>query len=113
MLTKGKTYGMAVKDVYPEIGDLDPAEGVFVGRVKTRKTGNSISLTVPKAAKLRDGVQYNTFVFPDGTIVYKPKLRSQGDESPWENGEYDHYDFREALSHGLDYSDEKRVGREL
>lgn len=50
---------------------------------------------------------------PDETIAYKPKAQSQGDKNPWVNGEYDHYDFHEALDHGLDYSDEKRVGKEL
>lgn len=104
---------MTNEDAYHEISDLDPAEGVFAGEVKTRKTGNSISLTVPKTAKPKDGIQYNTIVFQDGTIVYKPIPQSQEDKNPWLDGEYDHYDFRDALDHGLNYSDEKRIGKEL
>ncbi|MFT8411770.1 MAG: hypothetical protein ABF743_13825 [Schleiferilactobacillus perolens] len=72
---------MTNEDAYHEISDLDPAEGVFAGEVKTRKTGNSISLTVPKTAKPKDGIQYNTIVFPDGTIVYKPIPQSQEDKT--------------------------------
>lgn len=110
---KGTVYGMRNKNTYQIIGNLDPAEGVFAGKVKTQKVGNSISLPVPRTVKIRDGIQYNTIVFPDGTIVYKPKPQSQGDENPWLDGEYDHCDFREALDHGLNYSDEKRAGKEL
>lgn len=106
---------MAMKDVYQEISDLNPADAVFAGEVKTRKTGNSISLTVPKTVKPRDGVQYTTIVFPDGTIVYKPNPQPEpeADKNPWLDGEYDHYDFKDALDHGMDYSDEDRTGREL
>ncbi|WP_040537112.1 hypothetical protein [Schleiferilactobacillus shenzhenensis] len=90
---------------------LDLTGSIVGGEVKSRRTGHSISLTVPKAVKPKDGVVYTTFALPDGTLVYRPKAVNT--DNPWLDGEYDHYDFEDALDDGLNYSNEQRVGKEL
>lgn len=78
-----------------------------LGTFTVRKTGNSLSLTIPKELGV---VSEDIYMLTgnDGTLVYTP----QKNDNPWTNGEYDYYNFKKDLEEvenvGIDYS----VGKE-
>lgn len=78
-----------------------------LGTFTVRKTGNSLSLTIPKELGVVSGDIY-LLTENDGTLVYTP----QKNDNPWTNGEYDYYNFKKDLEEvenvGIDYS----VGKE-
>lgn len=51
---------------------FNPEKGVILGKVKSRKSGHSISLTVPANANPKEGIWYTAAYYSDGTLVYRP-----------------------------------------
>ena len=78
-----------------------------LGTFTVRKTGNSLSLTIPKELGV---VSEDIYMLTenDGTLVYTP----QKNDNPWTSGEYDYYNFKKDLEEvensGINYS----VGKE-
>ncbi|MBE7387588.1 AbrB/MazE/SpoVT family DNA-binding domain-containing protein [Ligilactobacillus salivarius] len=64
-----------------------------LGMFTVRKTGNSLSLTIPKELDVISGDIY-MLTEKDGTLVYTP----QRNNNPWTNGKYDYYDFKKDLA---------------
>jgi len=80
-----------------------------LGNFKTRKNGNSISLTVPKTIGIQENEEFS-LSYIDGNLIYKPIKKNN---NPWENGEYSKYDFRK-LRNELDFEiiNSNSVGKE-
>lgn len=81
--------------------------GHVAGNFVTRKSGNSLSLTVPSDAGIPEGKEYVLTIMEDGTLAYRPQR-----QNPWHTSAAKDYDFRSDL-HKINFSEEKRMGREL
>lgn len=44
--------------------------------VKTRKVGNSITITIPKELEIQSGVEFVAYKGVDGAIVFAPKIKN-------------------------------------
>ncbi|WP_054680039.1 AbrB/MazE/SpoVT family DNA-binding domain-containing protein [Lacticaseibacillus sharpeae] len=87
---------------YPEYG-VDEVLGTFT----VRRTGNSLSVTLPSSAGLKEGTQVVLTKNADGKLVYTPQR-----VNPWYT-EAANYDFRADLDK-LDYDvDGSKRGKEL
>ena len=78
-----------------------------LGEFTARKTGNSLSLTVPVGSGVSEGQKYLLVMEADGTLIYK----AQGD-NPWLNGDYRDIDFRAEMADVGNYGVEVPVGKE-
>ncbi|WDF82830.1 hypothetical protein PQ472_00900 [Lacticaseibacillus pabuli] len=85
--------------------DLERAGTFTVGRV-----GNSLKVTIPTSAHIREGEQLTLYLEANGTLVYRPKKRHV---SIWDTDFVNHYDF-DADKKAIGTSDDvKHVGKEL
>ncbi|WP_125582232.1 hypothetical protein [Levilactobacillus cerevisiae] len=78
-----------------------------LGEFTTRKTGNSLSLTVPVGSGISEGQRYLLMMEEDGTLIYKVQ-----DDNPWLNGDYSDIDFRAEMDDVGNYGVERPVGKE-
>ncbi|MDF7639937.1 hypothetical protein PT285_11045 [Lactobacillus sp. ESL0791] len=77
-----------------------------LGMVVARKTGNSVSLTVPAKLGIKQGQQFSLTQEGNNTLVYKAI-----DSNPWFNGDYDDVDFQEEMKK-VGNPDTMQVGKE-
>lgn len=78
-----------------------------LGEFTTRKTGNSLSLTVPVSAGIAEGQKYLLVLEEDGTLIYKAQ-----DDNPWLNGEFKDIDFQAELDDVGHYDVIRPIGKE-
>ncbi|KRM40422.1 hypothetical protein FD47_GL002826 [Lentilactobacillus parafarraginis DSM 18390 = JCM 14109] len=78
-----------------------------LGEFSTRKTGNSLTLTVPKAAGVPAGKRFVLVAKDDGTLEYRAVHGN-----PWLDGEYDDIDFRAELNDVGNYGQQSPIGKE-
>lgn len=80
-----------------------------LGTFKTRKNGNSISITVPKSAGISENEIFS-LQKENGNLVYKP-LKEKS--NPWKNGKFKNHDFRQDMKElEFDIGNENPVGKE-
>ncbi|WEV39669.1 hypothetical protein OZX56_00760 [Lactobacillus sp. ESL0684] len=77
-----------------------------LGNIIARKTGNSVSLTIPAKAKVKVGQKFKLVQEDSDTLIYKAI-----DANPWFNGDYDNVDFRKEMS-DVGNPDTMQVGKE-
>ncbi|MFD0898238.1 type II toxin-antitoxin system PemI/MazE family antitoxin [Loigolactobacillus binensis] len=63
-----------------------------LGLFSTRKTGNSLTLTVPRTSGVSAGQEFELIKEDDGTLCYRPR-----NENPWSDGLLSDHDFRNDL----------------
>ncbi|MFC6176578.1 antitoxin [Companilactobacillus huachuanensis] len=81
----------------------------ILGTFKTRKNGNSISITVPKSAGISENEIFS-LQKENGNLVYK-HLESQN--NPWKNGHFKNHDFKKDMETlEFDVGNETAVGKE-
>ena len=56
--------------------DNKKASGHVAGNFITRKSGNSLSLTVPSDAGIPEGKEYVLTIMEDGTLAYRPQRQN-------------------------------------
>lgn len=78
-----------------------------LGEFITRRSGNSISLTVPASAGIPEGKKYVLLITDEGNLEYRAVHNN-----PWLDGDYANIDFRSELAKNGDYGLEKPVGKE-
>jgi hypothetical protein len=83
-----------------------PSERIL-GEFSTRKTGNSLILTVPVTAGVPEGQKFILKAKSDGSLEYVV-----ADQNPWTSGEYDNIDFRAELNDVGHFGNESPVGKE-
>jgi len=80
----------------------------LLGTYKTRKNGNSMSITVPKSAGISENETFS-LERVDGNLVYRPTEQ----DNPWKNGQFKNHDFRKDMQKlEFDIGNEKPVGKE-
>lgn len=79
----------------------------ILGEFTTRRTGNSLSLTVPAGSGVLGGQKYLLVMEADGTLVYKPQ-----NDNPWLNGDYRDIDFRAEMADVGNFGVENPIGKE-
>lgn len=79
-----------------------------LGRFTTRRSGNSLSLTVPADAGVNEGQEYLLLVDDDGTLKYEPQRIN-----PWHTKAIQKIDF-EAMKREIGIvSEEPSRGKEV
>ncbi|WP_035181146.1 hypothetical protein [Lentilactobacillus farraginis] len=78
-----------------------------LGEFTTRRSGNSLSLTVPASAGIPEGKKYVLVLTDNGNLEYRAVHNN-----PWLDGDYADIDFRAELSKNGNYGLEKPVGKE-
>lgn len=87
--------------------DNKKASGHVAGNFITRKSGNSLSLTVPSDAGIPEGKEYVLTIMEDGTLAYRPQR-----QNPWNTKEAQNYDFRADLKK-INFAEERKMGKEI
>lgn len=85
----------------------EPNKNRILGEFSTRKTGNSLVITVPKNAGVPIGKKFTLVVKEDGSLVYR-----SNDNNPWLNGDFDDIDFRANLKEVGNYGLDEAQGKE-
>ncbi|MBT9672455.1 antitoxin [Secundilactobacillus kimchicus] len=90
-------------------------EKTKIGETTTHKTGDSISIDLPKAAGFSgDEPVIIEQVDEDTLLIRRQSADDTVDDNPWHNGTYEGVDFRQQLEQiGFNIGTEPRVGREL
>ncbi|GHP13302.1 hypothetical protein YK48G_07270 [Lentilactobacillus fungorum] len=78
-----------------------------LGEFATRRTGNSLTLTVPKSAGIPAGKRFVLIIKEDGTLEYRAAK-----DNPWLDGEYADIDFKAELNDVGNYGQEPPIGKE-
>lgn len=78
-----------------------------LGEFVTRRSGNSLSLTVPADAGIPEGKKYVLVVTGDDTLEYRA-IHS----NPWLDGTYSDINFRAELADTGNYGLEKPIGKQ-
>lgn len=78
-----------------------------LGEFTTRKTGNSLSLTVPVSSGVPEGQKYLLTVEEDGTLIYKAQ-----NTNPWLNGDLSDIDFQSEMKDVGNFDSGGPVGKE-
>ncbi|KRL20322.1 hypothetical protein [Lentilactobacillus kisonensis] len=81
--------------------------GRIAGSFVARRSGNSLSLTIPADAEVKEGAEYVLEILDDGTLKYKPQQKNI-----WHTEKAQNYDFRSDLKK-INYAEEKRFGKEI
>ncbi|WP_125591143.1 AbrB/MazE/SpoVT family DNA-binding domain-containing protein [Companilactobacillus jidongensis] len=81
----------------------------ILGTYKTRKNGNSMSITVPKSAGISENESFS-LQKENGNLIYKP-LKEEN--NPWKNGHFKNHDFRNDMNKlEFEVGSETPVGKE-
>lgn len=79
----------------------------FFGEFTIRKTGNSISLTVPVGSGVPEGQKYLLMVEEDGALIYKTQ-----NTNSWLNGDFSDVDFQSEMKDIGNFDSGEPVGKE-
>ncbi|ANZ61125.1 hypothetical protein AYR62_10545 [Secundilactobacillus paracollinoides] len=79
----------------------------ILGEFATRRTGNSLTLTVPKSAGVPEGKKFILVSKDDDTLEYRAAK-----DNPWLDGTYSDIDFRSELDRVGNYGLESPIGKE-
>lgn len=80
----------------------------ILGRFTTRRSGNSLSLTVPADAGVNEGQEYLLVIADDGTLKYEPQRIN-----PWHTKAIKKIDFAAMKKDIGIVSEEPSKGREI
>ncbi|WP_288760332.1 hypothetical protein [uncultured Lacticaseibacillus sp.] len=80
-----------------------------IGEYKIRRIGNSNVITIPKSMDFRPG---ETIILRSNESGTKGSFEKKTSGNPWENGQFDDFDFREDMKIVGNYGMGKDVGRE-
>lgn len=83
-------------------------QGKIIGRFVARKSGNSLSLTIPAEVGVEAGKEFVLVAQDDGSLLYEPQH-----VNPWHTKAAKDYDFRGDLDKMGNVFEETRMGREL
>lgn len=83
-------------------------QGKIIGRFVARKSGNSLSLTIPAEVGVEAGKEFVLVAQDDGSLLYEPQH-----VNPWHTKAAKDYDFRGDLDKMGNVFEEPRMGREL
>lgn len=79
------------------------------GEFKIRKVGNSMVITVPKSLNFKEGETFTLKTDETGeSLIYK-KTKST---NPWENGQFEDFDFLANMQEVGNYGKSSDVGKE-
>ncbi len=82
-----------------------------IADTKTHKTGNSVSVTLPKSTGFSSNEPVVIEKVNEDTLIIR---RANSHKNPWTSGAYDNVDFRGQLDKiGFNVGNEPRKGREL
>lgn len=82
-----------------------------IGTYKVRKSGNSVSVTLPVELGFLTGEMIEIGQVDKDTLILK---REKQESNPWKSGKYDNVDFRKEIENiGFNLDEERRFGREL
>lgn len=79
----------------------------ILGEFKTRKTGNTLTLTVPSSAGKSAGEKFLLVAKPNGTLEYRSVQAN-----PWLDGKYDDIDFQKELNDVGNFGLDEDYGKE-
>ncbi|ETY73016.1 AbrB/MazE/SpoVT family DNA-binding domain-containing protein [Lactiplantibacillus fabifermentans] len=82
--------------------------GKIIGRFVARKSGNSLSLTIPAEVGVEAGEEFVLVAQDDGSLLYKYQH-----VNPWHTKAAKDYDFRADLDKMGNIFEEPRIGQEL
>ncbi|AEB74402.1 AbrB/MazE/SpoVT family DNA-binding domain-containing protein [Lentilactobacillus buchneri] len=82
-----------------------------IANTKTHKTGNSVSVTLPKSTGFSSNEPVVIEKVDEDTLIIR---RAHSHKNPWISGAYDNVDFRSQIDEiGFNVGNESRKGREL
>jgi virulence-associated protein VagC len=82
-----------------------------IADTKTHKTGNSVSVTLPKITGFSSNESVTIEKVDEDTLIIR---RAHSHKNPWTSGAYDNVDFRGQLDDiGFNAGNESRKGQEL
>lgn len=87
---------------------LDTKEKV-IGEYKARKVGNATVITIPSSLEVKAGEKFLLKVNATGDQIILERTKSS---NPWENGQFDGFDFRKDIAEVGNYGMDKDVGKE-
>ena len=86
-------------------------ENMKIADTKTHKTGNSVSVNLPKATGFKSNEPVVIEKVDEDTLVIRRKNKHT---NPWTDGTYSNVDFRAELDKiGFDIGNEPKKGREI
>ena len=65
-----------MKFIHTLYTDIQRKEGIIMGTVKTRKVGNTVTVTIPKELNIPVGREYHVYKGADEVIVFAPRIRN-------------------------------------
>lgn len=80
-----------------------------IGEYQVRKVGNTTVITIPSSLGVKPGEKFILKVSRTGNRIILERERST---NPWENGQFDDFDFRQDIAKVGNYADAKEIGKE-
>lgn len=85
------------------------AEDRVIGEYKARKVGNATVITIPSSLDVSVGEKFILKVNAAGNQIILERAKSS---NPWENGQFDDFDFRKDLDEVGNYGMGEDFGKE-
>lgn len=80
-----------------------------IGEYKARRVGNALVITIPQSLAIQAGEKFTLKTNQEGNELIYKKTKSH---NPWENGQFDDFDFRANMKEVGNYGMSPDVGNE-